>query len=218
MTETAFSAADLAFMDEALALGHAMLGQTAPNPAVGAVVVRDGTVVGRGATGAGGRPHAEAMALAEAGELARGATVYVTLEPCAHDSPRGPHCSGALVTAGIARCVVAIEDPDPRTAGAGIARLRAAGIVVASGCRAEAARADHAGFLTRLATGRPMVAAHADGTGFDAPFVLGFQESFEAALDRMGAAGLTRVWVRTGSPLALALAARGLLSRSVAAR
>lgn len=212
MTDTAFSAEDLAFMDQALALGRTMLGRTAPNPAVGAVVVQDGAVVGTGATGPGGRPHAEAIALEQAGDRARGATVYVTLEPCAHDSPRGPHCSGALVRAGITRCVVAIEDPDPRTAGAGIARLAAAGIAVASGCRADEARADHAGFLTRLATGRPLVATHADGTGFDAPFALGFQESFEAALDRMGAQGLTRVWVRTGSPLALALAARGLLS------
>lgn len=212
MSDADFSAEDLAFMDQALALGRAMLGRTAPNPAVGAVVVRDGTVVGTGATGPGGRPHAEAIALAQAGDCARGATAYVTLEPCAHDSPRGPHCSGALVAAGIARCVVAIEDPDPRTAGAGIARLQAAGIAVTSGCRAGVAQADHAGFLTRLATGRPLVAAHPDGAGFDAPFDLGFQESFEAALDRMGAAGLTRVWVRAGSPLALALAARGLLA------
>lgn len=211
MADTAFSAEDFAFMDHALALGRAMLGRTAPNPAVGAVVVKDGMVLGAGATGSGGRPHAEAIALAQAGDRARGATVYVTLEPCAHDSHRGPHCSGALVAAGIARCVVALEDPDPRTAGAGIARLRDAGIAVACGCRAEVARADHAGFLTRLATGRPLVAAHPDGTGFDAPFVLGFQESFEAALDRMGAEGLTRVWVSASSPLALALAARGLL-------
>lgn len=213
MSETDFSAEDLAYMDQALALGRAMLGRTAPNPAVGAVVVQDGLVVGTGATGPGGRPHAEAIALAQAGDRARGATVYVTLEPCAHDSPRGPHCSGALVAAGIARCVVAIEDPDPRTAGSGIARLRDAGIAVTSGCRAAVAQSDHAGFLTRLATGRPLVAAHRDGACFDAPFVLGFQESFEAALDRLGADGLTRVWVRTGSPLALALAARGLLAR-----
>lgn len=202
---------ELAFMDIALALGAAMLGRTAPNPAVGAVLVRDGAIVGRGATQAGGRPHAEAMALAEAGSRARGATAFVTLEPCAHASPRGPDCTGSLLAAGIARCVVALEDPDPRTAGTGIARLRAAGVEVAVGCRAEAARRDHAGFLSRLATGRPLVAESPDGAGFDGPFRLGFRETFEAALDRAGGAGATRLWVPPGSALALALRARGLL-------
>lgn len=102
-----------------------------PNPAVGAVVVSDGIVVGRGWTQAGGRPHAEAMALAEAGTLAREATLYVTLEPCAHASERGPACADLLIDAGLARVVVGIEDPDPRTAGSGLARMRGAGIEVA---------------------------------------------------------------------------------------
>jgi diaminohydroxyphosphoribosylaminopyrimidine deaminase / 5-amino-6-(5-phosphoribosylamino)uracil reductase len=204
-------------MDRALALGAAMLGQTAPNPAVGAVLVQDGRTVGEGATQPGGRPHAEAMALAMAradpatGDQARGATAYVTLEPCAHASPRGPDCTGALLEAGLARCVVAMMDPDPRTAGSGIARLRAAGVVVEVGCREREARIAHAGFLSRLATGRPIVAESADGASFDAPFQLGFRETFEAALDRQGAEGATRLWVPPGSPLSLALKARGLL-------
>ena len=102
-----------------------------PNPSVGCLIVKDGRVVGRGWTQAGGRPHAEAAALAQAGEAARGATAYVTLEPCAHQSPRGPACSTLLAEAKIARVVIGAQDPDPRTAGAGIERLRAAGIEVA---------------------------------------------------------------------------------------
>ena len=119
--------------------------------------MRDGRVVGRGWTQGGGRPHAEAMALAQAGEAARGATCHVTLEPCAHVSPRGPACSDLLVAAGIARVVAALEDPDPRTAGAGFARLRAAGIAVTTGIAADGARRSMAGFLTRRRAGRPHV-------------------------------------------------------------
>jgi diaminohydroxyphosphoribosylaminopyrimidine deaminase/5-amino-6-(5-phosphoribosylamino)uracil reductase len=209
-----WSAEDLAFMDRALELGAAMLGRTAPNPSVGAVLVRDGRIVGEGATQPGGRPHAEAMALAMAGPaLVQGATAYVTLEPCAHASPRGPDCTGSLIAAGLLRCVVALTDPDPRTAGAGVARLRAAGTVVDVGCRAREARTAHAGFLSRLATGRPLVAESADGASFDDRFQLGFRETFEDALDRYGAAGATRLWVPAGSALALALAARGLVWR-----
>ena len=132
-------------------------GRTAPNPNVGCVIVRDGIVIGRGWTQPGGRPHAEAMALAEAGEKSRGATAFVTLEPCAHESPRGPACSNLLVAAGVARVVIALGDPDPRTNGAGAARLRAAGIEVTEGVRAEEARRSMAGFLTRLAKDRPFV-------------------------------------------------------------
>ncbi len=121
------------------------------------MIVADGRVVGLGWTQAGGRPHAEAMALAQAGAKARGATAYVTLEPCAHDSPRGPACSDLLIAAGVARVVAALEDPDPRTAGRGFARLRDAGIHVETGVRAAEARRSMAGFLTRLARGRPHV-------------------------------------------------------------
>lgn len=127
-----------------------------PNPAVGAIVVRDGIVVGHGWTKAGGRPHAEAEALAQAGDAARGATLYVTLEPCAHASARGPDCAGLVAASGVARVVIGCEDPDPRTAGAGIARLRAAGI--AADLRdCAASRASLAGYLALRQLGRPQV-------------------------------------------------------------
>ena len=148
---------DARWMAAALALSARTRGRTAPNPNVGCVIVRDGIVVGRGWTQPGGRPHAEAMALRQAGEGARGAIVYVTLEPCAHASPRGGACADALVEAAPARVVAAIEDPDPRTRGAGFARLRAAGIAVETDVLADEARRAMAGFLTRQALGRPHV-------------------------------------------------------------
>lgn len=120
-------------------------------------MVRDDIVVGRGWTQPGGRPHAEAMALAEAGEAARGATAYVTLEPCAHVSTRGPACADLLVAAGVARVVAAMGDPDPRTNGQGLARLAAAGIDIMVGVRADEARRAIAGFLMRRERGRPHV-------------------------------------------------------------
>jgi diaminohydroxyphosphoribosylaminopyrimidine deaminase / 5-amino-6-(5-phosphoribosylamino)uracil reductase len=201
----------------AIMAAAAKLGTTWPNPTVGALIVRDGEVLATGVTQPGGRPHAEAMALAEAGAAARGAIAYVTLEPCAHQSLRGPACADSLIAAGIARVVGAIEDPDPRTAGQGFARLQAAGIAVDVDCQAGLARALHQGFMTRIVTGRPLVADSRDGTGFEAAFSLEQGESFEAALDRMGLAGYSRVWVRTGGPLALALAGRGLLGEDLAA-
>ncbi|WP_417243047.1 bifunctional diaminohydroxyphosphoribosylaminopyrimidine deaminase/5-amino-6-(5-phosphoribosylamino)uracil reductase RibD [Celeribacter sp.] len=143
-------------MRHALTLGRRGLGSTWPNPAVGCVIVRDGRVVGRGWTQAGGRPHAEPMALAQAGEAARGATAYVTLEPCSHHG-KTPPCADALIDAGVARVVVALGDPDARVDGQGIARLRAAGITVTTGVCAAQARADQIGFLTRITAGRPMV-------------------------------------------------------------
>jgi diaminohydroxyphosphoribosylaminopyrimidine deaminase/5-amino-6-(5-phosphoribosylamino)uracil reductase len=142
-------------MAHALALGRRGLGQVWPNPAVGCVIVRDGRVLGRGWTQPGGRPHAEAMALA--GTLAAGATAYVTLEPCAHQSPRGPACADLLEASGVARVVTALTDPDPRTAGQGHDRLRAAGIAVTTGVLEAEARRDHAGFLLRILQGRPLV-------------------------------------------------------------
>lgn len=143
-------------MRHALGLGARELGRCWPNPAVGCVILRDGRVVGRGWTQAGGRPHAETVALAQAGEAARGATAYVTLEPCAHHGGTPP-CAEALIAAGVVRVVTALEDPDPRVAGRGHAMLRAAGIEVATGVEAAAAEAAHAGFLHRLRTGRPRV-------------------------------------------------------------
>lgn len=143
-------------MGVALALSQRTRGRTAPNPNVGCVIVADGRVVGRGWTHAGGRPHAEAMALGQAGARAAGATAYVTLEPCAHTG-QTPPCADALIAAGVARVVVATGDPDPRTAGQGIARLHAAGIAVDVGVLRRAADLDHAGFFLRLTRGRPWV-------------------------------------------------------------
>ncbi len=144
-------------MIEATALGERGRGRTAPNPNVGCVIVKDDNVVGRGWTQPRGRPHAEAMAIEEAGGEARGAAVYVTLEPCAHRSPRGPACADLLAEAGVAKVVAALGDPDPRTNGRGFGRLRAAGIEVELGCGAEAAARSMAGFLTRQTLGRPFV-------------------------------------------------------------
>jgi len=149
-------AADRRFMQLALALGRRGQGRTWPNPAVGAVVVKDGIIVGRGWTQPGGRPHAEPEALRRAGEAARGATLYVTLEPCAHHG-RSPPCVDAVIEAGIARVVSAIEDPNPEVAGKGHGKLRAAGIAVDIGlCGAEAAQ-DHAGHFRRIRDKRPHV-------------------------------------------------------------
>ena len=147
---------DTAAMQAALALARRGLGRVWPNPAVGCVIVKDERVVGRGWTQPGGRPHAETEALARAGQAARGATAYVTLEPCCHWG-RTPPCADALIAAGIARVVVALEDPDPRVAGGGLARLRGAGIAVETGPGAEEAGEINAGFLTRLRLGRPLV-------------------------------------------------------------
>jgi diaminohydroxyphosphoribosylaminopyrimidine deaminase/5-amino-6-(5-phosphoribosylamino)uracil reductase len=145
-------------MAAALSLAARNLGQVWPNPAVGCVIVdAAGHVVGRGFTQRGGRPHAETEALKMAGARAKGATAYVTLEPCSHHG-KTPPCAGALVAAGIKRCVAAIEDPDPRVSGRGLAKLREAGIAVETGVLADRARDLNAGFLTRVTKGRPLVA------------------------------------------------------------
>jgi diaminohydroxyphosphoribosylaminopyrimidine deaminase / 5-amino-6-(5-phosphoribosylamino)uracil reductase len=149
---------DRRFMAEAVALGEEARGQSAPNPNVGCVIVSSGgKVVGRGATAPIGRPHAEQIALQQAGKRAKGATVYVTLEPCAHESPRGPACTDLLLQAKPARVIIGLKDPDPRTSGKGIQRLRAAGIDVKVGVGREAAKHSLAGWLTRLAIGRPRI-------------------------------------------------------------
>ncbi len=148
---------DRRFMRTALLLGERGLGICWPNPSVGCVIVREGRIVGRGWTGRGGRPHAETEALRRAGAAARGATVYVTLEPCAHHG-RTPPCTEALIGAGVARLVVACLDPDPRVDGRGIAALRKAGIRVDLGCGAEEARFQHAGLFRRIRDRRPLVA------------------------------------------------------------
>jgi diaminohydroxyphosphoribosylaminopyrimidine deaminase/5-amino-6-(5-phosphoribosylamino)uracil reductase len=166
-----FSSQDERFMDLALALGRRGLGNAWPNPAVGAVVVDEGSgvpvvIVGRGWTQPGGRPHAEVEALARAGPNARGATLYVTLEPCSHHG-QTPPCADAIIAAGIARVVSAIEDPNPEVAGEGHARLRAHGTAVEIGLREAEARRAHAGHFRRVRDGRPHVilklAVSADG-------------------------------------------------------
>jgi diaminohydroxyphosphoribosylaminopyrimidine deaminase/5-amino-6-(5-phosphoribosylamino)uracil reductase len=152
----ALKAADQRFMQLALALGRRGQGRTWPNPAVGAVIVKDGVIVGRGWTQAGGRPHAEVEALRRAGDAARGATLYVTLEPCSHVG-KSPPCADAIIAARLARVVSAIEDPNPEVAGQGHARLRAAGIVVDLGLSAQQAAHDHAGHFRRIRDRRPHV-------------------------------------------------------------
>lgn len=162
-------------MDHALALARRGLGNTWPNPAVGCVLVRDGRVVGRGWTQPGGRPHAEVRALAQAGEAARGATAYVTLEPCAHHG-KTPPCAEALIRSGVARVVTALTDPDPRVSGRGHAMLRAAGIAVTEGMRESAAREAQRGFLTRVTLGRPMLTLKL-ATSFDGRIATALGES-----------------------------------------
>ncbi len=187
-------------MAAALAVAERGVGRTAPNPSVGCVIVtnRDSAgphpdrVVGRGWTQPGGRPHAEAMALAQAGAATSSATAYLTLEPCAHRSPRGPACADALVAAGVARVVVAVVDPDPRTAGNGVERLRAAGVEVTTGVLAADAMALNAGFFSRQQRGRPLLTlklalsldgslALADGTS---RWITGSQARAHAHLER----------------------------------
>ncbi len=150
------SQSDTRWMKLALALGRRGLGRVWPNPAVGCVLVNNGRVVGRGWTADGGRPHAETRALEAAGAAAKGATAYVTLEPCAHYGKTGP-CAQALIDAGVARVVSALEDPDPRVAGGGHDMLRQAGIDVTIGVEAAAAARDHAGFLLRVTSQRPCI-------------------------------------------------------------
>ena len=150
--------ADTRFMTEALRLGEAARGRSAPNPNVGCVIVSaKGDIIGRGATAVGGRPHAEAIALGQAGSRAQGSTVYVTLEPCAHESPRGPACAELLAHANPARVVIALKDPDKRTSGKGIKRLRDAGIEVKLGVGRKAGAESLAGWLTRVELGRPRI-------------------------------------------------------------
>ena len=165
-TAPATPALDLRFMQLALSLGRRGLGRTAPNPAVGAVVVKDGVILGRGWTQPGGRPHAETEALKRAGKEAKGATLYVTLEPCSHQG-KTPPCIDAIIRSGIARVVSALEDPNPEVAGQGYARLRERGIAVEAGLEAAAAARQHAGHIRRMRDGRPQVllklAASADG-------------------------------------------------------
>jgi diaminohydroxyphosphoribosylaminopyrimidine deaminase / 5-amino-6-(5-phosphoribosylamino)uracil reductase len=197
---------DLRWMRAALALARRGLGNVWPNPAVGCVIVADGRVVGRGWTQPGGRPHAETEALRRAGSKARGATAYVSLEPCSHWG-RTPPCADALIEAGLARVVTGLEDPDPRVAGAGVNRLRAAGIAVETEIAIAEAAEVNAGFLTRERLGRPLVTLKL-ATSLDGKIATGTGESrwITGPLARAGAHKLRAehdaIMVGTGTVLA----------------
>ncbi len=199
------------YMDKALKLGLAQLGRTAPNPPVGCVLVRDGEVVGQGATGDGGRPHAEEVALDQAGDRARGATAYVTLEPCGQRSNGCASCSQKLAEAGVARVVYACDDPSPFASRQGPQRLEAAGIVCESGLLADDCAVLIAGFVHWLDTGRPQVTETGRGP-VDAIFTADPQADLEAELKVWGDRGFRMLSVEPGSQLRDALHRKGLLS------
>ncbi len=202
---------DETFMRRAIGLALANMGQTWPNPSVGCVVVRDGAVVGEAATAPGGRPHAEEQAAPAAGEKARGATAYVTMEPCGARSSGRTSCSNFLMEAGIARVVVAAVDPSPFASGRGVERLRQAGLTVETGLLNDEAAVLYEGYLHRLETGRPMVRISADGDGYDARFAASPRADLVTELKRLGEAGYTRLWTAPGE-LADALSEQGLLT------
>lgn len=205
------SADDARFMGRAVELALARMGETWPNPAVGCVIVKDGQVLSEAATAAGGRPHAEEQAVPAAGDAARGATAYVTLEPCGARSSGRSSCAQFLVEAGIARVVVAALDPSPFASGRGTERLRQAGLEVETGLLEDEAHVLSEGFLHRLETGRPMVRISEEGTGFDARFAASPRADLVTELKRLGEAGYTRLWTGPGE-LADALAEQGLLT------
>jgi len=202
---------DQAFMARAIALAEGHLGQTAPNPPVGCVIVKDGAVLAEGATAAGGRPHAEEQAVPAAGDRAKGATAYVTMEPCGARSSGRTSCSNFLMQAGVERVVVAAVDPSPFASGRGVERLKKAGLRVETGLLAQDAAVLYEGYLHRVETGRPMVRVSDDGEGFDARFAASPKADLTTELKRLGEAGYTRVWVSPGE-LADALADQGLLT------
>mgnify|MGYP001171481412 CR=1 FL=1 len=205
------AADDEVWMRRAIDLARAEMGKTWPNPAVGCVIVRDGQLLSEAATAPGGRPHAEEQAAPAAGEAARGATAYVTMEPCGARSSGRTSCSNHLMDAGIARVVVAAVDPSPFASGRGVERLRKAGLEVETGLLADDAAVLYEGYLHRVETGRPMVRLSDDGEGFDARFAASPKADLTTELKRLGEAGYTRVWVGPGE-LADALKAQGLLT------
>lgn len=209
-SEAARDAADRAFMAQALILARAQLGRVAPNPAVACLIVREGRIIAAGVTGDGGRPHAEEAALAEAAERAENAVAYVTLEPCNARSSGARSCAQALVEAGVARVVVACADPNP-TAAHGVSRLGAAGVEITFGVLRAEAEALNAGFFKLTRTGRPWLTVDAHALGHDREFLALPGEHVETTLDRLGAAGVTRVFALSGSALAADLRGRGLI-------
>ncbi len=201
-------------MTRALGLARAQLGKTSPNPSVGCVIVADGAIIGEGATGNGGRPHAEEIALDAAGERSVGATAYVTLEPCNQRSSGSFSCSQLLLGSGVARVVVACPDPHPLGAH-GANRLTASGVTVETGLMRAEAEAINAGFFKHMATDRPWLAIDGDASTYDGEFDLLRDETYEGALDRLGAKGWTRIFVRPGTALAAQLTARGLVDEAL---
>lgn len=204
------SADDAGHMARAIELARARMGKTWPNPAVGCVLVNEGQVVAEAATARGGRPHAEEQAVPAAGDKAKGATAYVTLEPCGARSSGRKSCAHFLAEAGVARVVIAALDPSPFASGRGTERLRQVGLEVETGLMAEAALALCEGFLHRLETGRPLVRISETGEGFDARFTASPRADLVGELSRLGEAGYTRVWVSAGE-LADSLKEQGLL-------
>lgn len=219
------------WMDEALALARAGLGSVWPNPSVGCLIVRGSSVVGRGSTQPGGRPHAEVVALAEAKSEAKGATAVVSLEPCCHYG-QTPPCTGALIDAQIARVIVALEDPDPRVDGAGIRQLEAAGIQVVVGVRSHEAREMNAGFFKRVQRGRPLVVVGEESEPWSPDAIVSAEDGallvdvvrertepwriegdLKLAVAELGARGLTRIFVARDTALADALLRAGLVDR-----
>jgi diaminohydroxyphosphoribosylaminopyrimidine deaminase/5-amino-6-(5-phosphoribosylamino)uracil reductase len=205
-------ARDEELMRRAIAAARARLGRTWPNPVVGCVIAAGDEVLAEGVTAPGGRPHAEEQALDLAGGRAKGATVYVSLEPCGERRTGAASCSERLIEAGVARVVIAADNPDPHSDGRGVERLREAGVPVETGVLADEAEPLYRGFRHRLATGLPLVEAAASEEGFDAVFAPEPGEGLEAALKRFGRAGYTRLWAPHDSDLALKLKSLGFLS------
>ncbi|WP_323761811.1 bifunctional diaminohydroxyphosphoribosylaminopyrimidine deaminase/5-amino-6-(5-phosphoribosylamino)uracil reductase RibD [Maricaulis sp.] len=192
---------DARYMDLALALAQAQQGRTAPNPAVGCVLVRDRRIIAVGATANGGRPHAERVALDAAGDQAAGATAYVTLEPCAHHG-QTPPCAEALVQAGVARVVVACRDAFHKVAGRGLVILKAAGITVETGQRQADAAKLYDGFFHRLSTGWPKIEVDQRARLYDAELTADTSEAALTQIRAFAADGINRLRIAPGHPLA----------------
>ncbi|WP_203293914.1 bifunctional diaminohydroxyphosphoribosylaminopyrimidine deaminase/5-amino-6-(5-phosphoribosylamino)uracil reductase RibD [Maricaulis parjimensis] len=200
---------DLRWMSLALSLARSQQGRTAPNPSVGCALVKEGHLIALGATQDGGRPHAERVALDAAGDAARGATAYVTLEPCAHYG-QTPPCAKGLIDAGVSRVVIACRDEFAEVAGRGIAMLEEADIPVELGLFQTEAEALYEGFFHRLQTGRPLVYVDRARRGYDAELDPDDGALVERRLFELGQAGKNRVRVEPETPLAEALLEQGL--------
>ena len=202
---------DLEVMRRAIGLARDQMGKTWPNPAVACVVVKDGETVAEAATAPGGRPHAEEQAVPAAGDKAKGATAYVTMEPCGARSSGRTSCAQYLIEAGVERVVIACLDPSPFAAGRGVERVKAKGLEVETGVLGDEAAILYEGYLHRLESGRPMVRISENGDGFDGQFAASAKADLATELKRLGEAGYTRLWTAPG-PLADALREQGLLT------